>query len=256
MQTIAVIQARMGSTRLPGKVMLPLANSHVLQHVINRVNHAEYVDRTVVATSLENRDDIIARFVPRFGAEVYRGSETDVLNRMFEAASKHDADTVVRLTADCPLLESGVIDMCLRRIRDCDVDYCSNIQKRTFPRGLDVEAFTFESFARLNKEATEPHHREHVTPYYRENPDEFDMETVTSEMTYKESEFQNRTDLRLTLDEAADYDLLNKIYTDIPFEEILSVKDAIRYVDEHNLGDINRDINQKSIAKDAPDDSS
>lgn len=247
MKIVAIIQARMGSTRLPGKVMLPLGCRFVLQHVVKRVRHAERVDQTIVATSNKSRDDIIARFTPRFGVNVYRGSETDVLERMFQAARIHDADTVVRVTADCPLIDPEVVDVAIRRRKKAGVDYCSNIQKRTFPRGLDIEAFTFDSFARLKDQAMETHHREHVTPFYRENPDRYKLESVTSDMIYDEPTFRNRTDLRLTLDEASDYDLLNRIYTEVSYEEVLPVKDAIRYVDENGLETLNKDIERKSV---------
>jgi len=237
----------MGSTRLPGKVMLPLDNHYVLNHVVNRVSQAVQIDTTVVATSRKQQDDIITQFAPRFGAELYRGSESDVLDRMFEAAKEHDADIIVRITADCPLLDPTVVDSVLETLQQTDADYASNIQQRTFPRGLDVEAFTFDSFERVHEEATEPHHREHVTPYYREHPKTFDLETVTSEMVYDDPQFQNRTDLRLTLDEAADYALLRRLYEEIPYEDILPTKRAIEYIDDQNLKDINAHIEQKEV---------
>jgi spore coat polysaccharide biosynthesis protein SpsF len=251
----ALIQARMGSTRLPGKVMLPLDNHYVLNHVVNRVNQAGHIGTTIVATSHERQDDIITQSAPKFGAELYRGSESDVLNRMFEAAKEHDTEIVVRITADCPLLDPSVVDAVVETLQQTSADYASNIQQRTFPRGLDVEAFTFESFERVHEEATEPHHREHVTPYYREHPGTFDLETVTSEMVYDDPQFQNRTDLRLTLDEAADYELLQCLYTEIPYDGILPTKRAIEYIDERNLKHINTDIEQKEV-DDASSDSS
>jgi len=251
----AIIQARMGSTRLPGKVMLPLSNKYVLQQVINRVSQATQVNTVVVATSRKHQDNILARFVPRFGAEIYRGSESDVLGRMYRAANDQDSEVVVRITADCPLLDPTVVDSVVEKLKKTRADYASNIQTRTFPRGFDVEAFSFDSFEQIHNEATGPHHREHVTPYYREHPDKFDLASITSESVYEKTQFQNRTDLRLTLDEASDYDLLQRIYTKIPYDGILPSKDATNYVDENNLDSINQDIEQDEV-DDAYSDSS
>ena len=241
-----IIQSRMGSTRLPGKVLLPLADKFVLEHVVSRVSRATKVDTVVVATSSEQQDDIIAKLAPGFGAEVYRGSESDVLGRMFKAATKHESETVVRITADCPLLDPSVIDASVETLQRTGADYTSNIQHRTFPRGLDVEAFGFESFERVHNEATKPHHREHVTPYYHENTDEFELVDVTSDDVYSDDHLRNRTDLRLTLDEAADYELLRRLYDEIPHKET-STKRVIEYIDENDLEQINAHTEQKEV---------
>lgn len=243
---VAIIQARMGSTRLPGKVMLPLSGRHVLDHVTNRVGQASRIDSLVVATSEEQQDDIIARFAPKFDAKLYRGPEADVLERLFGAAAEHDADTVVRITADCPLLAPTVIDSVVDTLDRTGADYASNIEHRTFPRGLDVEAFTFESFEQVREEATDPHYREHVTPYYREESTRFTTRSVSSEQVFDDPQLQNRSDLRLTLDEAADYEVLHTIYENVTFDEILPISEAIRYVDEDNLMDLNASVEQKS----------
>jgi spore coat polysaccharide biosynthesis protein SpsF len=138
---------------------------------------------------------------------------------------------------------------------ETNADYSTNIIDRTFPRGLDVEAFTFESFERVHNEATAPHHREHVTPYYREHDDQFNLVSVTSEEVFDEPSMQNRTDLRLTLDKAADYKLLWEIYDRIEYDEILPVRDAIKLVNKENLHRLNADVEQKHL-EDASDDSS
>jgi len=156
MKTVAIIQARMGSTRLPGKMMLPLERSHVLTHDIQRVREADTVDEVVVATSTKTADDIVARYANRAGATVFRGSEDDVLDRMFSAATGANAETVVRITGDCPLIDWDVIDAVVDRLATENVDYCSNTVERTFPRGLDVEAFSYESFKHIHENAKEP----------------------------------------------------------------------------------------------------
>lgn len=247
MPTVATIQARMGSSRLPGKVMLPLDCAFVLEHVVRRVNRAEYVDETVVATSTERSDDIIARFAPEIDAHVYRGSESDVLERLFEAARLHDAESVVRITADCPLIDPAIIDAAVARLQSTDADYCSNISTRTFPRGLDVETFTFDSFERVNEDGTERHHREHVTPYYREHLDEFDLANVVSNDVYDDPQLVDRTDLRFTLDVAEDYELLSTIYRRVPYDDVLAIEEVVRFVDDHGLADLNASIEQKEV---------
>jgi spore coat polysaccharide biosynthesis protein SpsF len=255
MKTVAVIQARMSSTRLPGKVMLPLAGEHILTHNVRRVDMSDMVDETVVATSERTADDIVARYADRAGATVFRGSEADVLGRVFGAAGTADADHVIRITADCPLVAPDVVGSAAERVVSEDLDYASNIIDRTFPRGLDVEAFTFESLERVHNEAREPHHREHVTPYYREHPDRFGIGSVTASDVYEESWMRDRTDLRLTLDEADDYELLRTVYEGVSFGDILPVRDAVRYVDENDLSGTNAAIEQKELF-DVPGDSS
>lgn len=247
MQITAVIQARVGSTRLPGKVMYPLNGKSVLEHVVKRVQATNHITNVVVVTSTEPQDDVIHRSASRYGAHVIRGSESDVLDRFTRAAEQYEPDIIVRVTGDCPLIDTQTIDTVVNRIMETESDYITNILDRTFPRGLDVEAFTKESFERVQKEATELRHREHVTPYYRENPDQFILENVTSNNVFDEEWMQNRTDLRLTLDEAADYEVLRRIYENIPYKNTLPIRKATRYVDEHKLMNINESVIQKQV---------
>lgn len=226
--------------------MLPLASNHVISHTVQRVRSADRVTNTVVATSKQKADDIIARYAARSGADVFRGSESDVLGRTYDTARSADADVIVRITGDCPLVDPATIDTVIGEVTDENIQYAANIFERTFPRGLDVEAFTFESFERVREEATESHHREHVTPYYRKQEDLFSTKSVTSEDVFDEPQFQNRGDLRLTLDEADDYEVLRTIYENVPFDEILPIREAIRYVDENDLMELNASVEQKS----------
>ena len=226
--------------------MLPLAGDHVITHDIRRVQSAECITRTVVATSERKADDIVARYASRAGADVFRGSESDVLGRIYDAARSADADVIVRVTGDCPLIDPETIDTAVQEVTLDNAQYATNILERTFSRGLDIEAFTFESFERVHEEATEPHHREHVTPYYREESDTFTTRSVTAEDVFDDPKFQNRNDLRLTLDEADDYEVLRMIYESISFEETLPIREAIRYVDENDLMDLNAAVEQKS----------
>lgn len=247
MEVVAVIQARVGSTRLPGKVMYPLDGTPTIATVIERVGSADAVDQVIVATSTEPQDRVVADTGARFDAIVSRGSESDVLDRVWQAIADYEPAIVVRITADCPVIDPAVIDATVQTLRQSGADYASNTMERTFPRGFDVEAFTFESFESVHEVATESHHREHVTPYYHEHQETFDLEPVTSSMVYDERRFIDRTDLRLTLDEAADYELLRRLYEEIPYEGILPALSAIDYVDEHDLGQVNAHVEQKKV---------
>lgn len=247
MRTVAVVQARMGSSRLPGKVMLPLDCQHALQHVCKRARAAETIDQVVVATTDKGRDDVIARFSDRWGFAPFRGKEDDVLGRIYQTALREEADIVVRITGDCPLLSHRYVDYAVRKLRNDDLDYVSCSFDITFPRGITAEAFTFESFQRVQREAADQQEREHVTVYYRENPDSFDVSNIVSTEVFDDPILHGRTDLRLTLDEAADYDLLKRVFDGVESDGLITLKDAVAYVDENDLGDINETVQQKQV---------
>ncbi|MDG5776187.1 glycosyltransferase family protein [Haloarculaceae archaeon H-GB2-1] len=244
--TAGIIQARMGSSRLPGKVMLPLGGRFELEHVVERVSRATEIDTVIVATTTKTADDIVAWCAEDAGVSVFRGDESNVLDRLYRAAKSVDADEVVRITADCPLLDPAVVDEVVLRRRAAGVDYASNILERTFPRGLDVEAFSWGSFEHVYDCAVDPAELEHVTLYYRDNPSEFSLSNVSSTDVYDEESLLDRTDLRLTLDEAADYRLLRAIFDGLEYENTPSFRDAVRYIDDNQLTSINRAVTQKA----------
>ncbi len=243
----AVIQARTGSTRLPGKVMYPLDGRPALDHVVTRTAHADSVDEVVVATSAEPTDDVIEQYAPTFGADVIRGSESNVLSRFEKAVEAHDPDIILRVTGDCPLIDPTTIDNVIAPVKDGNADYASNTVSRTFPRGLDIEAFSCESFQKVIAAATTQAEREHVTPYYRGNSHEFETVNIDSSRVFEDEQYIDRTDLRLTLDKADDYQLLEKIYSQIEYEEILPIRAAIDLVDAEGLASINESVRQKKI---------
>lgn len=246
-RTAAVIQARMGSTRLPGKVMLPLGGRVVLEHVVERVRGADEVDEVVVATSTAKGDDIVEWCADRLGVTRFRGSEEDVLDRTFRAAASLGTDEVVRITADCPLVHPPVIDEVVARRRHSGADYAANVLDRTFPRGLDVEAFSWASFERVYAEARAPAEREHVTLYYRTHPDEFELVNVTADTVFDEPSLQNRTDLRLTLDELDDYRLLRAVFDGLEYEVTPPLPAAVHYIDAKRLAAVNAAVEQKDV---------
>lgn len=175
-----IIQARMGSTRLPGKALIDIAGTSMLGRVVDRVRRAQTVDRVIVAIPNGQGDDPLAEHVQRLGVEMSRGSEGDVLDRYFQAARAAALDVVVRVTSDCPLLDPGLLDDVVGLLTSrADVDYVCNTLPRTYPRGLDVEAVPMRVLARVWQEARSPHERAHVFPYITDRPDRFRLASVS-----------------------------------------------------------------------------
>ena len=205
----AIIQARMGSTRLSGKVMKIIEGKTVLSHVIDRVKQSDLIDVIVVATTMHDRDDVIEGEALRCGVKVYRGSEDDVLSRYYYAAKEENLDVVVRITSDCPLIDPKVLDEIIKYYQLNNYDIVSNagtdIQNRTYPRGLDTEVFAFKVLENAFDNAIKTYQREHVTPYIYEK---------SSRVFY----YKNSIDYskyRWTLDTEEDFDLISKIYKHI-----------------------------------------
>lgn len=208
MTTVAVIQARCGSTRFPRKVLAPLQGRPMLQHVIERVSRATLVDRVVVATTVGAIDDPVAALVHTSGAGVTRGSEDDVLSRYVQAAREHDADVIVRITADCPLTDPAVVDSVIRARADADADYASNVEPPTFPEGFDCEVFTAACLRRIDQEATLAYEREHVTVRVRERLGEFRTAHVAHN--------PDLSWMRLTVDVPADLERVARLLDSLP----------------------------------------
>ena len=208
MRIVAIIQARMGSTRLPGKVLMNLDGRTVLARVFERVSRFKSIQSVVVATSTNRENDDIAAECARLGVSCVRGSENDVLDRYVQAARKHKAEAIVRITADCPLIDPEVSDSVVKEFLRQHADYASNVFPRTYPRGLDTEVFTRDALEQAWEESTEPHQREHVTPYLYEHPQIFQMASTQAEADYS---FH-----RWTLDTPEDMELIRTIYARFP----------------------------------------
>jgi glutamate-1-semialdehyde 2,1-aminomutase/spore coat polysaccharide biosynthesis protein SpsF len=177
-RTIAVIQARMGSSRLPGKALRPISGQPVLARVVQAARRSRLCDDVVVATSIQDGDRAITDWCEQAGISCYRGSESDVLHRMLGAAEAQDADVIVRLTADCPFLDPAVIDQVAWLLINAGCDYACNTSPWTWPDGLDVEAFWVETLRQADTEADLPSHREHVTRWIRANRSRFSIRTL------------------------------------------------------------------------------
>ena len=209
---VAMIQARMGSTRLPGKVLMSLGNSTVLEHVIKRVTLAKLVNEVVLVTTL-NLDDLpLVRLCSELNIRVFSGSENDVLDRFYQAGKLLKPDHIIRITADCPLMDSDVIDLVVQRHLDSGADYTSNVLKETYPDGLDVEVFKYSALEKAWKEAVKTSDREHVTLYFRNHPDFFILYSVENNI--------NLSTHRWTLDEPKDYEFIQQIYNSFPEKKI------------------------------------
>ena len=232
---VAIIQARMGSSRLPGKSLAEIEKRPMLWHVIQRVKRATLVDRVAVATSVAPADDAIEKMCRENDVPCYRGSENDVLDRFYHAARAEKAAQVVRVTADCPLIDPEVIDRVVRRFQRGDLDYASNAMVRSYPDGLDTEIFSFSALERAWHEASKSSEREHVTPYLRS--DKFRTANVENDSTFLYQHY------RWTVDEAQDLEFIRAVYKAFREEESFGMKDVFELIEKNpGLEKMNSDI--------------
>ena len=203
MKVLAIVQARMGSTRLPNKVMKPIGGVPMIELLLKRLTKSEELDQIVVATSIDSRNLPLVEHVQRLGFACERGSENDVLERYVQAAEKHRADVVVRITGDCPLVDPGLVDDCIREFRKQDVDYLSNTNPPTYPDGLDVAVVKIEALQIASRSTVDSYEREHVMPYVR-NSKKFRLGYV------KNSE--DISSLRWTVDDPEDFEVITNVF--------------------------------------------
>ena len=169
MKVVAIVQARMGSIRFPNKVMKPICGTPMIGLLLYRLSRAKRINLIVLATSTDPRNIPLTNYVRELGYDVYQGSEDDVLDRYYQAAELAQADVVVRITGDCPLIDPEVVDKVIEKFQENNVDYASNALFRSYPDGLDTEVFTFKALEAAWNQAREPREREHVTPFLRES---------------------------------------------------------------------------------------
>ncbi len=202
-KVVAVVQARMGSSRLPGKVMSHIAGIPLIEVILQRLSQAKCVDQIVVATSGDPRNDALAEHVRKLGFECYCGSEDDVLDRFVRVAREYAADTIVRITGDCPLVDPALVGTCVRRFLELGVDYLSNTDPPSYPDGLDVEVFSILALEKSASGTVQSFDREHVTPYLR-NSGRFRTANVASDEDFSK--------LRWTVDEVDDLEVIRKVF--------------------------------------------
>lgn len=201
---VCIVQARMSSSRLPGKVMMPLAGKPVIEQVFHQLSFSRRIRQAMLATSIDPRDEALAAWAGRSGIALFRGSLDNVLDRFYRAARQQAADAVVRVTADCPVIDPDVLDRVIEAFIDTDRDYVTNANPPTFPDGLDCEVFSMAALETAWKCAALQSEIEHVTPYIRNHPERFRLGNVASEA--------NLQHLRWTLDNREDYQLLSAVY--------------------------------------------
>lgn len=243
MRVGVIIQARMGSSRLPGKVMKNIEGKTILQHVIDRLKESKIVDEVIVATTINKIDDILEDECINLDIKCFRGSEDDVLSRYYFAAKENNLDVVIRVTSDCPLIDPIILDKMILFYLENNYDIVTNagsdLTKRTFPRGLDVEIFSFEALQYSYRNAKESYQKEHVTPYIYEN---------SSKIFHYLNE-KDYSNYRWTVDTEEDLIVIEKIYSylykDNRYFYLDEILDLFNKYPE--LFEINKHIEQKKI---------
>ena len=226
MSTLAIVQARMTSTRFPGKVLAPLAGKPMVLRQLERIQRARTLDAIVVATSSDPSDDELSAVIERAGVPVVRGSLDDVLARFIAAIDVFEPDTVVRLTADCPLTSAAVIDLVVEAFRASGADYASNTMTPTYPDGLDVEVVKASVLRKVAAVASDPAEREHVTLGVYRRHDQYRIENVAAEL--------DLSSLRWTVDTPDDYAFVRGVYDDLfPAKEDFDLDDVLAYLERH-----------------------
>ena len=243
MKTVIISQARMKSTRLPGKVLREVLGKSLLMYQIDRLRQVCLADEVVVATTTNATDDAIEAVCNRENVLCFRGSEADVLSRYYETAKRYEADVVVRVTSDCPLIDPLIVNSVIEKYKEGfgTIDYVSNVLARTFPRGMDTEVFSFAVLSEAYEEANQASHREHVTPFIHTQPTRYQLVCV-----------RNATDksgYRWTVDTAEDFELIENILKTIyPQNQNFSMEDCFAAYEKHpEWNMINSHIEQKII---------
>jgi spore coat polysaccharide biosynthesis protein SpsF len=230
----------MGSTRLPGKVLMPIGNETVLGRLVCRLSRSSSIDAIVVATTYTERDAAIVEECRALGVPCVRGPEDDVLARFDSAARSVEADTVFRITSDCPLIDPGLVDEVADAFDREHADFACNVSPRTYPRGLDTEMFTMDTLTRLQQLARNPLHREHVTLFCYERPDLFRFASVTNDQNYSYH--------RWTVDTPEDLELVRAIYAHFEYRDDFTWKEALAFLERSpELMKINGHIQQKPL---------
>lgn len=221
MKTIAIVQARMGSTRLPNKVMLPIMGVPMIELLLSRLSKAQQVDQIIVATTVSPKNQPLVEYVRKIGLDVFQGSENDVLDRYYKTAKANSPDIVVRITGDCPLVDPNLVDAVIKVFKQNEADYVSNVNPPTYPDGLDIEVFSFNALERAWREADKTYDREHVTPYLRESG-KFTTRNFCNDKDYSSE--------RWTVDESVDFQIVKGVFehfwprNDFGWQEVMALR--------------------------------
>ena len=222
MRKLIIVQARMTSTRLPGKVMKIVCDKPLLEHLINRLRRVKYADQVVIATTVNDTDNIIVNLCKELGTLYYRGSEGDVLGRYYEAAVKYGGDIIIRITSDCPVIDPEVVDYLINFFANNieKYDYVSNTLERSYPKGMDSEIFSFDTLKEAHFNAHDPFDRENVTPFVKMRPQQFRLYNILYRI--------DMSRYRWTLDTPEDLELISKIFDALFYQNpSFSLKDML-----------------------------
>lgn len=203
MKIVCIVQARLGSTRFPNKVLKKIGNKKIIEILLSRIKKSKYIDQIVLATSNTSLDTKLANFIMRLGFDVFKGSHKNVLKRYYLAAKKYEADLIVRITGDCPLVDSNLIDQMIKTFKKKNYDYISNTLIPTYPDGLDIEVFSFNALNKTFLNSKTQMQKEHVTPYMYQSG-KFKIFNQKNRIDYSK--------FRWTIDEIQDYQVLKKIF--------------------------------------------
>jgi spore coat polysaccharide biosynthesis protein SpsF len=235
MKPVVIIQVRMSSTRLPGKVLKKLNGITVLESLLNQLNYSKLLNDKIIATTSNSEDDVIVNFCKSKEIKCFRGSQDDVLDRYYNCAKKFSINTILRITSDCPLMDPQVVDNVIDFYLKNSYDYVNNFYKRTYPYGNDVEIFSLKVLEKVWEKATKPSEREHVTPYIYNNPDEFSLGWIENK--------ENLSEFHWTIDRKEDLIFVQNIFKKISKRPIL-MKDIIDVIkDDPSLLEINKNTN-------------
>lgn len=245
MKVVIIVQARMTSTRLPGKILKNVLGKPLLEFQVERLRRVKLADEIVIATTTNNTDQPIINLCEKLHMPYFRGSEDDVLSRYYGAAELHKADVVVRVTSDCPVIDPQVIDKVIQFYLDhyTEYDYVSNCLRRTYPRGMDTEVFSFHALREAFLKATAQPDREHVAPFIHMNPQRFRLASVVY--------FEDQSCHRWTVDTPEDFELIRRIIEALyPHTPQFTLEDCLNLISQHpDWSTINANVNQKKYGE-------
>lgn len=247
MKVVCLVQARVGSTRLPGKILKEICGKTILHHEIDRLKKCKEIDEIVIATTDKEDDDKIVNEAKKLSVKYFRGSENDVLSRFYYAAKENNADIIVRVTSDCPCIDFEILDKMLIYFKDKykekQVDYLSNTINRTYPRGYDIEIFTFSALEKSYINAKKEYEREHVTPYIYDKTNNFLKLSFENKEDYSE--------YRVTLDTIEDFIVIKNIFENLYYKNpYFKLNDVVQYLNNNlHIVDINKHIEQKKLGE-------
>lgn len=241
MKISAIIQARMGSTRLSGKSMKNICGRPLIWHVVNRIKYSQKIDEIIIATTTNPKDDILCKWAKDNNIKLYRGSENDVLNRYYKAAKRFSSEIIVRVTADDPFKDPKITDLVICEFEKKKVDFAYNNHPPSFPEGLDVEVFSFDALTRAESMSNDNYEREHVTQFFYRNPSMFKQINIKNSI--------DLSSLRWTIDEESDLEMARKIYTGLyKSGSIFLMDEIINYLkDNPKVAKINTGVKRSGM---------